>query len=167
MKRTLTNHILNICSTLNKHSVEYMLVGGTAVAAHGYFRMSSDPYGMRAVKHDLDIWYNPSYENYFRLLDALEDIGLNVIEFKEEQAPEPKKSFFRYDFDELTLDLLPQLKGLSKFASSFKNREIIELEKIEIPVIGFEDLIREKEINARPKDIEDIKQLKAKRRQHD
>jgi hypothetical protein len=50
------------------HSVEYLVVGGTAVALHGYFRQSHDPSGQLMEKHDLDFWYNPTYDNYFKLL---------------------------------------------------------------------------------------------------
>ena len=34
-------------------------------------------------KPDLDFWYNPTYENYFNLLKALEELGIDLIEDKE------------------------------------------------------------------------------------
>jgi hypothetical protein len=40
MDSNLSNSILTVCKVLNKHSVQYMIVGGTAVALHGYFRQS-------------------------------------------------------------------------------------------------------------------------------
>lgn len=60
------------------HSVEYLIVGGTAVAFHGYDRLSKDLSGQTMEKLDLDFWYNPTYDNYFRLL---EDLGEDVAEF--------------------------------------------------------------------------------------
>jgi hypothetical protein len=54
--------------------------------------------GKIAEKPDLDFWYNPTYDNYFKLLNALEELGQDVTRFKDEQTPNPKKSFFRYEF---------------------------------------------------------------------
>ena len=40
MDQNITENILKVCNALSKHSVEYLSVGGTAVALHGYFRWS-------------------------------------------------------------------------------------------------------------------------------
>ena len=70
MDKGLRTSLLTVCGLLSKHKVEYLIVGGTAVALHGYFRMSVSIAGIPADKPDLDFWYNPSYKNYFKLLDA-------------------------------------------------------------------------------------------------
>jgi len=93
MTDNFTDNILIICKALNKHSVQYLIVGGTAVALHGYFRPSLNESGLPAEKPDLDFWYNPAYDNYFRLLNALEELGEDVSEFKAEIAPNPRRSF--------------------------------------------------------------------------
>jgi hypothetical protein len=111
MESSLTDNILTVCRTLNKFSVEYIIVGGTAVALHGYYRQSTNVAGEIAEKPDLDFWYNPTYDNYFRLLNALEELGQDVTQFRDEQTPNPKKSFFRYEFEKFTLDFLPELKA--------------------------------------------------------
>jgi hypothetical protein len=98
MESSLTDSILTVCRTLNKFSVEYIIVGGTAVALHGYYRHSMKVAGKIAEKPDLDFWYNPTYDNYFKLLNALEELGQDVTRFKDEQTSNPKKSFFRYEF---------------------------------------------------------------------
>ena len=77
--------------------------------------------------------------------------------------PDPKKSFFRIEFDKFTVDFLPELPGLSKFRSSFNKREISRANEIEVPFINYNDLIVNKQTQARPKDIEDIEQLKLRR----
>jgi predicted nucleotidyltransferase len=163
MENSLMESVSNVCKTLNKHSVEYLIVGGTAVALHGFFRQSHDPSGRLAEKHDLDFWYNSTYDNYFKLLNALEDLGQDVTGFKTEVAPNPKKSFFRLEFEKFTVDFLPELPGLSKFRSSFKEKEISKIDEIEVPFINYNDLIINKQTQARPKDIEDIEQLKLRR----
>ena len=67
--------------------------------------------------------------------------------------------------DKFTLDFLPTLKGLSKFSLSFENREVINFNGTDILVISFDDLIKDKETDARPKDLQDIKQLMANKNQ--
>lgn len=108
MNDKLVGSILAVCSALNKHSIEYLTVGGTAVALHGYYRLSMNPVGEVAEKPDVDFWYNPTYRNYFNLLGALEELGQDVRAYKEEQSPNPRKSFFKYEFEQFTLDLLPE-----------------------------------------------------------
>jgi hypothetical protein len=164
MEKTLTESILNICKVLNKHAVHYIVVGGTAVALHGYLRRSVNLAGVATDTPDLDFWYNPTYKNYFNLLNALEELGQDVTEFKEEQAPDPKKSFFKYEFEEFTLDFLPQLKASLSFRNSFERKEVVTLNEIDIPFISYEDLILDKQIDPRPKDMADIEKLKSKKR---
>lgn len=152
--------IARVCSALQKYSVEYMLVGGTAVALHGYFRYSTLSSGVISEKPDLDFWYNPSYTNYFKLLDALEALGQDVSSFRSEQEPNPRKSFFKYEFEDFTLDLLPELKSSIRFAAAFTNRETVNMAGIEVAFIGYNDLLTDKETSARPKDLIDIEELK-------
>jgi hypothetical protein len=155
----LADSILHVCRTLNKFSVAYLIVGGTAVALHGYYRHSTNSAGEIAEKPDLDFWYNPTYENYFRLLSALEEMGQDITGFKEEQSPDPKRSFFRFEYDMFTVDFLPQLKSDLEFRSTFDRRETIVLNYTEIPFISFDDLVTDKKANGRRKDLDDLEQL--------
>jgi len=50
---------------LNSIGVEYLIVGGYALAAHGHPRYTGD----------LDIWIRPSPSNVERLLDVLARFG--------------------------------------------------------------------------------------------
>lgn len=159
----MTNNLIEICSKLNKHRTQYLIVGGFAVGLHGYSRMTTDNYGKILAKQDYDFWYNPSYENYFNLLNVLEELGENVSNFKKEQSPNPLKSFFKLKFDTFTLDFLPTIIGLEKFTTSYERRDILKIEGIEISFICFEDLIKNKQATARPKDIDDINKLNSLR----
>lgn len=53
-----------VCSALNKHSVEFMVVGGVAVGYYGYIRLSATKGHNQEIKADLDFWYKPTNENY-------------------------------------------------------------------------------------------------------
>ncbi|MCZ4500949.1 MAG: hypothetical protein JWQ74_3504 [Marmoricola sp.] len=164
MNDNLVDGILAVCRVLNDQGVEYLAVGGTAVALHGYYRLSTNSAGAVTDKPDVDVWYNPTYGNYFKLLQALQALGQNVRAFQAEQAPNPKKSFFRYEFEQFTLDLLPELKAVLPFGTSYRNREVLTLHDVAIPLISLDDLLADKAVNARPKDLIDIAQLKANRK---
>lgn len=164
MDSNLSNGILTFCRALNKHAVHYLIVGGTAVALHGYFRRSINMEGVITDKPDLDFWYNPIYDNYFNLLNAFEELGQDVTEFRQEQSPDPKKSFFKFEFDNFTADFLPELKALLQFRACFERKEIVNLFETDIPFISYNDLIEDKKTNARPKDLTDIEELKNTRK---
>ena len=164
MNDELVDGILAVCRVLNQHGVEYLTVGGTAAALHGYYRLSTNPAGVVSDKPDVDAWYNPTYGNYFKLLQDLEALGQDVRAFQAERAPDPKQSFFRYAFVRFTLDLLPELKAALPFGASSRHREVLTLEDVAIPLNSLDDLLADKAVNARPKDLLDIAQLKANRR---
>ena len=122
--------------------------------------MSITSSGSYAVKPDVDLWYNPSYPNYFHLLNAIEELGQDVTAYKNEIAPNPRKSFFKLDFDTMTIDFLPELPGLNKFRDSYTRKEIVEIDGEKILFICIDDLIANKEALLRDKDIADIQELK-------
>ncbi|TDN35760.1 hypothetical protein E4631_24485 [Hymenobacter sp. UV11] len=161
MNDSLVDHLLAVCQVLNDHGVEYLTVGGTAVALYGYYRLSMNPAGVVVDKPDVDLWYNPTYGNYFKLLRALEALGQDVSAFRQEQAPNPKQSFFKYEFEQFTLDLLPELRVTLSFGASYRTREVLTLQDVVIPLISLDDLLADKAATARPKDLVDIAQLKA------
>lgn len=160
MENTLKDSLLTVCKLLEKHNVQYILIGGTAVALNGYYRHSINISGELTDKPDIDIWYNPTYENYFNILKVIEELGQDVTEFKNEQSPNPRKSFFKLNFEEFTFDILPEIKATIKFFEANKRKETVELEETKIHFMNYSDLIEDKKATARKKDLEDIEQLK-------
>ncbi len=59
---------------LNKHKVEYMVVGGYALAFHGKPRHTGD----------LDIWIGLSEQNANRILKVVKDFGLASLGFTKD-----------------------------------------------------------------------------------
>ncbi len=100
MHYNLKTSLLRVCHLFEKNNVNYIIVGGTAVALHGYYRHSTNIAGELSDKPDIDIWYNPTYENYFNLLKVLNELGEDIKKFENEQSPNPRKSFFKLDFAE-------------------------------------------------------------------
>ncbi len=160
MHPNLRNSLTNVCNLLNKHHVEYMVVGGTAVALYGYFRMSISISGKISEIPDLDFWYNPTYKNYFNLLNVIESLGQDITDFKNEKTPNPRKSFFKLNFENFTIDFLPELPGLPRFKKCYERRELTTVDDVDIYFIGFDDLIENKLAIAREKDMNDINELR-------
>jgi len=74
------------------------------------------PSGELTAKPDIDLWFDPTYGNYFKLLNMLEGIGGDISEFREEQRAAPMRSFFKLDLGEFTLDALPLIHAELPFA---------------------------------------------------
>jgi len=89
MENELIADLVKVCKVLQNYGIDYLIVGGTAVALHGYFRITMDSNGIPNEKHDLNIWYNPTYGNYFSLLKALKELGLDTAPYEQEIAPPP------------------------------------------------------------------------------
>lgn len=136
------------------------MVSGAAVGFHGYYLQSRGVDGQPVEKDDLDFWYNPVYSNYYNLLKALRDPGQDISAFMKKKTPDPKRSFFRYEFDQFTLDFLPSVPGHAKFIDCCDRRKISIVQDIEIPIISLEDIIISKAAISRKKDLDDIEGLK-------
>lgn len=67
-----------ICSNLNNQNAEYLIIGGTAVNFYGFQRISGglSPY----INFDIDIWYNPTTENFYRICNGIKNIGVENAE---------------------------------------------------------------------------------------
>lgn len=163
MNTSFLENLQAICHILNDHSVEYLIIGGASVALHGHYRISKDSAGRDTEVDDIDFWYNPTYDNYFRLLNALETLGLDVSGVRKEKVPDPHRSFFRLERPKFTLDFLPSVPGLQRFREVFNTKESTRLGDVEIPFISYEHLIINKQALGRPKDQEDIRQLESKK----
>jgi hypothetical protein len=154
-----SEHLQQVCQVLNQHQLEYLTIGGAAVALLGHDRWSVEPSGKASTVVDLDFWYNPGYANYFKLLNALDQLGENVTDYRAEKSPDPKRSFFRLQRPQFTLDFLPVVPGLPRFREAFVARGTTMLGDVEIPFISYEHLIQNKLVLGRLKDMEDIFQL--------
>lgn len=90
---------------LTEAGAEYALVGGYAIAAHGFNRFSED----------IDILVNPSAENSKRWIVALSrlpDSAAAELAAEEDVFAEDKLYAIRIN-DEFTVDVMPAVAGLS------------------------------------------------------
>jgi predicted nucleotidyltransferase len=90
-------------------------------------------------------------------------MGVDVSEL-ENKVFDAKKSFLRIPAVGIKAEFLPQVQGLTKFIEAFQRAKIFNLDGIQIPVIGYDDLIAVKRETNRPKDLADIDELEKRRK---
>ncbi len=149
--------LTKVAKTLNEESVEYMIIGGVAVATYGYYRVSGVyNSSLPEIKHDIDFWYNPTLINFTNLTKALNKLGINGLD----DIIFDRNNYLRINHDIFRTEFLPQMTGLPSFVESYKNVKTISLGETDLYVIGYSDLIINKTSLGRSIDKEDIEQLK-------
>lgn len=145
--------------TLVKYDVSFILVGGLAVAVHGY---------PRATK-DVDIVFDTASDNAQRLADALEELGAAVI---AADVPEPEQGItaewlaagghFLFATDNGPLDALSASRDQT-YADLMTDAVDAELGGANVKACSYEALIDFKEAAGRPQDLADLAGLRAVR----
>lgn len=133
---------------LIKNKAEYLIVGGYAVGIHGHPRYTGD----------LDIWLNPTPQNAEKILTAVNEFGFSSFKLTKEDFTKPG-NVIQLGFPPLRIDLLTEIDGV-KFDECFKNRKEVTMEDIKVNFIGYNDLLKNKKESGRPRDIDDINNLK-------
>ena len=137
---------------LNSHGVDYLIVGGHAVAFHGYPRFTGDT----------DFFVRPTAKNAERLMRVLGafgfgDIGLDIGTFtlpdKVVQLGRPPNR----------IDLLTSISGVG-FEAGWDSRVAAELDGLPVWFIGREALLQNKRAAGRIKDADDIEKLTSRKR---
>ncbi|MFM7485946.1 MAG: hypothetical protein ACKO13_03385 [Cytophagales bacterium] len=149
-----------VCSTLNKNNVDYLVVGGTAVAFYGYQRVSGIfLLDKPEIKIDLDFWYNPTNENFVNLLNALSDLEIEVSDLKH-MVFDPHKTYLKIPHSSFHMDFLPQMKGLPSFKSCKLKSVKVNLDENDLHIISKEDLLINKSAVSRDIDKKDLDSLR-------
>lgn len=133
-----------LLSLLNAHGVEYLLVGGYAVGAHGFPRYTGD----------MDIFYGLGPENTGRLAAALSEFGLPV----DPAAMDRRNVMFRIGVQPVMVEFMSEISGVS-FAQAWADRTSWELQGLTVPMISLGDLRTNKRASGRHKDLADLEEL--------
>ncbi len=142
---------LEFLELLSKHNVDYLLVGGYGVILHGYGRSTGA----------MDLWVKQTPENYFKLKEAYKDFGAPI--FPIDDFSSEKFDVWSIGIEPRKIEILTKVSGL-QFEHSIKNCNWLEIEKITVPYIDFDDLIKNKTASGRLKDLLDIEQLNKKKK---
>lgn len=132
---------------LEEHAVDYMIVGGYAVAWHGYPRFTKD----------LDLFFLSSPENIRRLRHALVAFGFAEEDLPEEAFLTPG-NVLTFGVAPSRVDLINQIDGLD-FNEARPNIVRGRYGNTSANFIGFDDLIRNKRATPRSKDKVDVEEL--------
>jgi hypothetical protein len=132
---------------LNDHNVEYLLIGGYAVAYHGYPRATGD----------MDIWVGMSEQNAQRIVLALKAFGFDVPQLSSDIFLDNRK-VVRMGVPPLRIEMMTTIAGVS-FAECYAARVVDFLDGIPVSLISLEHLKRNKEASGRHKDLDDVENL--------
>lgn len=131
---------------LNRHRVRYVVVGGYAVAFHGYSRYTGD----------IDFFVDKSSRNSVALQKVFRDFGF---------VPPPEASLFledkrivRIGFPPMRVEVSNHIDGVT-FEECHEHRVQARVAGIRVPFIDLERLRKNKQSSGRPKDMEDLRQL--------
>jgi hypothetical protein len=133
--------------SLTSNRVEYLLIGGYAVAIHGYIRATND----------LDVWVNANPENAARMDRALREFGFAT----EGLTPDlflTENSVVRMGLPPLRIEILTSISGV-EFEPCYAEKEIIQVEEVMVPVISLARLRQNKAASGRAKDLADLEGL--------
>lgn len=146
----LYQDFLEFIEALNQNKVEYLLAGGYAVVLHGYQRSTGD----------LDIWVNPTLENYNHLLGAFDDFRMPIFDMSEENFLQTgEMDVFTFGVPPIAIDIMTQVKGL-EFSKAFAQADVFNLgDDLSVKMLCLEDLIAAKKAAGRAKDFNDIRHL--------
>jgi len=169
----LSPHYKNFLALLSEKQVRYLLVGGYAVQYYGHSRPTSD----------LDIWIAADPLNARRLTDVFQDFGVERTELLEDSFQD-KNRLIRLQIPPLIIEILNPIisqkpENLSRiqgnqtqqieiltiqsgasFEACFTERVVDYLDGVEVNIISLRRLQAVKGATDRPKDIQDLVNLR-------
>jgi predicted nucleotidyltransferase len=154
----LRETLQKVCAALNKHNVDFILVGGTAVGYYGYRRISGITSFRPDISIDLDFWYKPTLANYLNLVNALSELGIDVGSL-DHVVFDPQKTFLKVPHPGFHTDFLPQMMGLDSFVECKKRATLEHHDGHKLYILSFEDLLLNKAAVGRQTDQDDIDNL--------
>ncbi len=131
-------------ASLNSQQVEYVVVGGHAVAFHGYPRFTGD----------IDFLLRPSVDNARRVLLALADFGFSSLDITEQDLTRPGQ-VIQLGYPPNRIDLVTEVTGVA-FDAVWAGRVSARLDGLEVQIMGREALLTNKRATGRAKDLADI-----------
>lgn len=145
---TLEKDFEDFVALLNKHHVEYMVVGGYALAFHGKPRHTGD----------LDIWIKISDDNAKRLVSVITDFGIGSLGISKEDFLKPG-IITQIGYPPLRIDILNEIDGVN-FVDAYSSKLTIDVDGLMVTYIGLDDLIKNKTNSGRTQDLADVTALK-------
>ncbi len=132
---------------LNANHFRYLLIGGYAVGYYGYSRFTED----------IDFFVAADEDNARRLVLVLSEFGYSDGDLSLELFTR-KDSLVIMGVEPMAVDILNYLTDVD-FDDAYSRRQTIDDDGLNINIIGYDDLIRNKRAIGRHKDLSDIEYL--------
>ena len=132
---------------LGEHRVEYLLIGGYAVAHYGYPRSTSD----------VDIWIAMNPRNASAAINALAAFGFSEPALTVDVLLQPER-ILRMGYPPLRLEIMTTIDGVT-FDDCYARRNTIEIDGQSADLISLADVRINKAASGRAKGINHLQQL--------
>lgn len=144
----LNENFRDMLLALNGAGVDYLLVGAYALAAHGCPRATGD----------IDFWIRADVENAKRVWTALVAFGAPTSQITVEDFTTPD-IVYQIGVAPQRIDILTSISGV-EFDDAWKTRMVVDVDGMQIPVVGLQELLINKSSSGRDKDAADIPAIK-------
>ena len=133
--------------SLNDNEVRYLVVGGYAVALHGYPRYTKD----------MDVWVDMTPENASKIVKALDQFGFSSLGVKASDFTEPDQ-MLQLGNPPRRIDILTTIPGVI-FSECYTSHTTVDIEGVSVKFIDFENLKKNKKASGRYQDLADLENL--------
>jgi hypothetical protein len=140
-------HFVEILRAFRDESVEYLVIGAHALAAHGHVRATLD----------IDLWVRPTPENARRTWRALQRFRAPLAKMRVEDFAEPDV-LYQIGLPPSRIDIMTSVTGL-EFEAAWPNRIMATFGDVTTPVLGLDDMRTAKRAAGRLKDLADLEEL--------
>lgn len=149
----MTPDPLGLLGVLAEHGVDFVVIGGVAVQAHGHLRTT----------RDVDIIASPDPANAQRLAAALREleahnrgVDADLLDDPTDPATFARAASLFLDTRAGMLDVMQDAAGAPPYDELRKRSIEVTVDGLTIRVAGIDDLIALKRAAGRPVDLEDI-----------
>ena len=132
---------------LNAHEVQFIIVGGYALAFHGAPRFTGD----------IDVFVKPDNANAKRIINALADFGFSSLDLTINDFIDQNK-VIQLGLPPVRIDIITSISGVT-WEEAEASKEPGLFGNVSVTYIGKQQFITNKRATGRKKDLADIEAL--------
>jgi hypothetical protein len=136
-----------LLTLLNRHKVEYMIVGAYALAFHGVPRNTGD----------IDIYVRPVASNAKKVMETLKDFGFGSLNLSDEDFLKPGQ-VVQLGHPPVRVDILTSISGVS-WEQADKGKAAGKYDDVLVHYLGRQEYTANKRATGRKQDLADLEAL--------